>query len=228
MICSNQINNCPVKVQDSEVAQKVQSKNIASLQGNNTKKRNIVARYQVNIPVGLINLHKEVFLTCNIFFVNKIPFFLTLSRKIYFTAANHLANRTVPKQFKAFKELYQYSLHIGFHITTMHADGEFGPLKILLESLPGVPLVNLAAENEHIPDIERQIRAVKERCRATCHNLPFHQTPKLLTTCIFLNTMKMINLFPTKEGIPDNVIRKTIMSGETLDFKNHLRLQLGQ
>ena len=42
------------------------------------------------------------------FFVNKIQFFLALSRKIYFTEVNHLANRTVPEIFKAFKEVYQY------------------------------------------------------------------------------------------------------------------------
>ena len=35
----------------------------------------------------------------------------------------------------------------------MHADGEFGPLKILIESLPGGSLINLDAANEHVPDI---------------------------------------------------------------------------
>ena len=38
----------------------------------------------------------------------------------------------------------------------------------------------------------------------------------------------MLNFFPTKGGISDNLSPKTIMSGETLDYKNYLRLQLGQ
>ena len=38
----------------------------------------------------------------------------------------------------------------------------------------------------------------------------------------------MLKLFPTKRGIPDSLSPKTIMSGETLDFKNHLRLQMEQ
>jgi hypothetical protein len=42
-------------------------------------------------PCGVVvKLHKEVFLTVDIFFVNNIPFFLTRSRKICFTAVNHL------------------------------------------------------------------------------------------------------------------------------------------
>jgi hypothetical protein len=54
----------------------------------------------------------------------------------------------------SFKEIYKYYLHQGFCITTVHADWEFAPLKILIESLPGGPLVNLASPNEHVPEIE--------------------------------------------------------------------------
>ena len=96
-------------VQDFEVARKVLGKKIAGLKGETTRKKpNVVTRYQDKIPAVLIKLNKEVFLTCHIFFVNKIPFFLTLSRKIYFTAVNHLANHTVPEIFKILKDVYQY------------------------------------------------------------------------------------------------------------------------
>jgi hypothetical protein len=88
-----------------------------------------VARDYVKVPKELLKLHKEVFLTTYILFVNKIPFFLTLSRKICFTAVDRLADRTVPHIFKAFKDMYQYYLQRGFHITTVNADGEFAPLK---------------------------------------------------------------------------------------------------
>jgi hypothetical protein len=54
----------------------------------------------------------------------------------------------------AFKEIYQYYLQRGFRITTVHADGEFAPLKVLIESLPGGPFVNLASPDEHVPEIE--------------------------------------------------------------------------
>jgi hypothetical protein len=187
-----------------------------------------VARDYVKVPKELLKLHKEVFLTTDIFFVNKIPFFLTLSRNICFTAVNHLADRTVSQIFKAFKEMYQYYLQHGFHTTTVHADGEFSPLKTLLEAMPGGPMVNLASANEHVPEIERQIQAVKERCRATRHSLPFHTIPKLMTIHIVLNVVKMLIFPPTKGGVSDTLSPKTIMSGETLDYKKHLSLQLGQ
>jgi hypothetical protein len=79
--------------------------------------------------------------------MNKIPFFLPLSRKICFTAVNHLADGTVPQIFKALKEMYQYYLQRGFHITMVHADGEITPLKTSIESMTGGPMVNLASAN---------------------------------------------------------------------------------
>jgi hypothetical protein len=184
----------------------------------------------VKVPLKLMKLHKEVFLTTGIFFVNKNPFFLSLSRNITFAAVNHLANRTVPQIFKAFKEIYQYYLQRGFHITLVHADGELAPLKTLIESIPGGSVVNLTSANEHVPeiDIERRIWVVKERCRATWHSLPFEQISKIMTIHIVLNVVKLLISPPTKGVVFETLSHKTIMSGETLDHKKHLSLQIGQ
>jgi hypothetical protein len=124
--------------------------------------------------------------------------------------------------------MYQYYLQRGFYIKTLHADSEFAPLKPLIESMPGGPMVNLASANEHIPEIERRIRVVKERCQATRHSLQFETIPKLMMIHIVLNVVKLLNSFPTKGGVSDTLSPKTIMSGETLYFKKHLSLQIGQ
>jgi hypothetical protein len=124
VIQSNQIKDCPVTVQYVDVAQKIWGKNIAVLKGKTTRSKSIpVARDYVKVPMELMKLHKEAFLKKDIFFVNKMSFFLTLSRKICFTAVNNLADRTVPQIFKAFKAMYHYYLQRGFHIKTVHADG---------------------------------------------------------------------------------------------------------
>jgi hypothetical protein len=57
--------------------------------------------------------------------------------------------------------------------------------------------------------------------QAACHSLPFQCIPKLLMIHIVLNAVKMINVFPTKGGISETLSPKTIMSGETLDYKKH-------
>jgi hypothetical protein len=80
VIHSNQIKDCPVTVKATNTALKIWGKNIAALKGKTTwSKPSPVARDFVRVPPELMKLHREVFLTINIFFINKIPFFLTLS-----------------------------------------------------------------------------------------------------------------------------------------------------
>jgi hypothetical protein len=203
VIRSNQIKDCPIKIHGIDVAMKIWGNNISALKGKTTRsKTHLVARDYVKVPKELLKLHKEVFLTTDIFFVNNIPFFLTLRRNICLTAVNHLAYRTAPQIFKAFKEMYQYYLQRGFHITTVHADGEFAPLKTLIESIPGGPMVNLESANEHVPEIERRIRVVKERCRATRHILTFQIIPKLMMIHIVLNVVKLLIFFQQRGECP--------------------------
>ncbi len=50
----------------------------------------------------------------DVFFVNKIPFFIILSQKIYFTTVTHLANRKISTIFAALKSIFMYYLQKGF------------------------------------------------------------------------------------------------------------------
>jgi hypothetical protein len=111
IIQSNPIKDCPVTVEHIDTALKIWGKNVMALKGKNTPTRpDPVARDFVKVPVELLKLHKEVYITANLFFVNKIPFFLTLICKICFTAINHLVDRTVLQIFMAFKDICQYYL----------------------------------------------------------------------------------------------------------------------
>jgi hypothetical protein len=94
--------------------------------------------------------------------------------------------------------------------------------------MPGGPLVNLTSANERVPNVERRIRVVKERARATQPGHPFARIPKLLTIKTVLCCVKLLNLFPPKGGISDVLSPKTAMSGNALDCKRHLSLQIGQ
>ena len=141
--------------QDADNAQKTWGEDIDTLKGKTTRsKPDAVARDNVQVPVETLKLHKEAFLTMHLFFVNKMRFFLALSRKTCFMAVNHLADRKVATMFAAFKETHQCHLHQGFCITTLHVDGKFEPLKPVMQALPGGPMANTASANEHVPEIK--------------------------------------------------------------------------
>ena len=94
--------------------------------------------------------------------------------------------------------------------------------------MPGGPRMNLTSANEHVPEIERKIRVVKERVRDVRHSLPFNKIPKILLINLVLSTVKMLTYFPTKAGISTSLSPRAIMLGESLDYKKHLSLQFGQ
>ena len=81
----------------------------------------------VKVPEELVKLHTGIYLKADLLFVNSTPFFITLSRNIFFTHVNHITNRKVETIFKAFKEIYSYNTNLGFHTTTIHAYGEPPP-----------------------------------------------------------------------------------------------------
>jgi hypothetical protein len=77
VIRSNQIKDCPVIVQDIDVALNTWGNNITAFKDKTTRRKTIpVVRDYVKVPLELMKLHKEVFLTTDIFFVKNNPFFL--------------------------------------------------------------------------------------------------------------------------------------------------------
>jgi len=111
----------------------------------------------LEIPVKIRELHRLVTLSIDVFYVNKIPFFITLSQKLMFTTVTHLANRKISTIFQALKSILYNYLQKGFRIIIIKADNEFAPLTEMLYELPGTPKLNLTSANEHEPNIERCI-----------------------------------------------------------------------
>jgi hypothetical protein len=136
-IQSNQIQDCPVTVQDVDVAHAIWGKNIASLKGKTTRKKPFhVAGDLMKVPKELLSLHKDVYLTVDLFFVNEIAFLISLSRKIEFTTSSHVANRQEKTIFAAFKPIFEFYAKRGFHISILGVDDEFAALQADIQGMP--------------------------------------------------------------------------------------------
>jgi hypothetical protein len=110
-----------VTVEDAMAAYKIWGPSVAALKGKTVRiKPEPVMTNTVHIPKEIREIHKEVTLSMDIFFVNQIPFFVTLSRSLYFTTVTHLPNRSLGEIFKALKGIFYYYLqdlhHRGWRI----------------------------------------------------------------------------------------------------------------
>ena len=108
----------------------------------------------------------------------------------------------------------------GFQVTSIMADPEFEPLRTAF------PQLNTCGADEHVPEIERFIRTVKDRVRSVYHSLPYKYVPRLLLVHLVKAAVFWLNAFPHRDGISDQSPRY-IMTGQTLNFQRHARLELG-
>jgi hypothetical protein len=127
----------------------------------------------VKVPRELIQLQQKVCISIDIFFVIGHIFFVTYSKKNYFTTVTHLINHKVSEVWAAMHKIYQMCMLRRFHIVEIADDGEFAWIVDQVASLPTNPVLDLAAASQHVGWIECNICFLKEKTRLICHSLPF-------------------------------------------------------
>lgn len=106
-------------------------------------------------------------------------------------------------------------------------DNEFEPLRGDVATKMKNEL-NVTAADEHVPEIERFIRTVKERTRCTYNGLPYkHMPPRMLVEMVYFNVF-WINSFPPSDGVSATISPRTLMTGQSIDFQKHCRLEFGE
>ena len=106
------------------------------------------------------------------------------------------------------------------------ADAEFSSMKDLIMQEHGIVL-NPSAANEHVPEVERAIRVIKERNRASVSGLPYVQYPKVLKRALVANAVTWINMFPHADGVSNIISPRTIVTGLVPDYAVHCRVPVG-
>ena len=115
--------------------------------------------------------------------------------------------------FNGIQAIHQIYLQRGFQIRNAFMDGQFEPLRGNLAEL-GI-LLNTASNDEHVPEIERQIRTVKERIRAIYCTLPFKKKPRRLL------------MFPRKGGVSKALSSRALLTGQSWSYTTHCKLEFG-
>jgi hypothetical protein len=103
-------------------------------------------------------------------FVNKIPFFMTISRHNKFSTAEMLKNQKSATILAAIKQVKSIYMKRGFNLSHMLMDGQFEPLRAILAHMQIT--LNTVSRDDHVPKIERHIWTTKERTRCVYNTLP--------------------------------------------------------
>ena len=226
IIDSKQLANCPVTRDDVLAAENIFGPDVGTLKGKTVRRAPLpVEVNKVNIPVSLVSRYKNVTLCADVMFVNKIPFMVTVSRHLKFGTATKLGNQQAKSLFSAIVQVYKVYKTRGFNIDTVLMDGQFEVLRGDMADL-GMSL-NVTSNNEHVPEIERYIRTVKERTRCIYNTLPFKKFPSRMTIEMVYAAVFWLNSFVSSGGVSDVYSPRTIITGQVLDYAKHCRLEFG-
>jgi hypothetical protein len=226
IIKNNLLPHAKITANDIQNAELIYGKDIGAIQGKTTRNQPspVVTDY-VNVPEDIMFVHKRITLAADIMYVNKIPFMLTVSRVVQFTTIEKLNNKQDSTLVLAITKVCRLYERRGFEIHICMMDNEFESIRgsLLLNKIA----LNTCAPGEHVPEIERKIRTVKERIQGVVHTLPFHRLPNLLIVHVALFSVMWMNFFPPGAGASPTVSPQAIVTGFSADYEVHCKMPFG-
>ena len=133
-----------------------------------------------------------------------------------------MENKTIVQHFKVV--IGTYALR-GFHVTIILADNQFESMRGELADLGAT--VNIVSRDEHVPEIERFNRTIKDRVRSAWNILPFEYKPPIMTIELVYNVVFWRNMFALKGGISATQSPSELILNRKLDFNAHCRVEFG-
>ena len=154
--------------------------------------------------------------------VNGVPFLVSSSRNIMLTTIEHAPDRKALKLGYLLHRIMNTYTRAGFNIHTMLMDNEFEKVWDYVHAT-----LNTTAASEHVGEIERRIRVIKEHCHGIICTLPYAQIPRNMLIYLLHQVVMWLNNFPAANGISDRFSPREILQHNKLDVKCHCLAPFG-
>ncbi len=156
-------------------------------------------------------------------FVNQVPILVSSSRNINLMTIEFIPRCSASKLGLLLQRIVAVYARAGFTVQTILMDNEFNKV---VDHAPNV-IINTTAASEHVGDIERRIRVVKERSRGILCTLPYTKFPQIMLVHLLHHVVMWLNNFPIKNGVSDRYSPREIILRHKLNFKQHCRAPFG-
>ena len=198
----NSGSNFDISSRDFQVAEAIWGRDMASLKGKTTKRATVAADITIKAKI----VQQEQVLAIDIMFIDKIAILIGVATPLGLTIAYSLNNVVLKKSSRAVEHVRKGIAHFlgvlgsqGFKTSVIMSDGE-GAVVALVDELGKLGVeVDISGAGGHVARVERRIRVIKERLRATVsHHLPFTLSSVGIVMCV-LYVVSRLNYEPYGE-----------------------------
>jgi hypothetical protein len=223
---NNLLKDCPVLRADVLAAEDIFGPNVGSLRGKTVRSSGDRVRPEYEeVPKEIKENYQDITICMDLMYVNRIPFLVTISRNIKFGTIKAVKSRHIKVLLPAIKSVKRLYALRGFRVKYSHADNEFEPMRDTLLDI-GIQL-NVVAEAEHVPEVERYIRTIKERTRCVYNTVPFKRMPSRMVIEMVHASVFWLNMFPAADGVSNILSPRALIVGLKLDYNKHCKLEFG-
>jgi hypothetical protein len=114
----------------------------------------------------------------------------------------------------------------GFRVTIILADNQFESLRGDIANLGAI--VNVVSRDEHVPEIERYNRTIKDRVRSQYTVMPFKMVPPIVIIELVYAQVFWRNMFALTGGVSTTQSPAELILNQKIDFNAHCRVEFGQ
>jgi hypothetical protein len=226
---TSQLPNCPIGCKDIAAAEEIFGPDLGTLKGKTVQRGGEHVRpTNIAIPATIVSWYRKVTITVDIMKVNKILFIMSISRNIKFGTNKMVPNMKTTTLLDCIKNIKAILLHAkrGFKVTNMMVDGQFETLRGELGDMQIT--LDTVSKDEHVPEIERYIRTVKERVRCIYNTLPFTRMSGKMIIEMVSRSVFWLNMFLPMDGVSTTISPRGLMVGLNIDYNKHCRLEFGE
>ena len=222
---NNLIVNCPVSVEDAKRAVTIYGKETAFIKGKTTRRPPTPTEKVEVEPVDplILKNHGKVTIGVDVFYVQGMKFFHSISTKIKYRTTTFIKNRTKNTLLAETQSAIKRYEDRGFTVTNIHGDQEFACLRDELRPRK----MNIVAQDQHVPEVERDIRTIKEVARCIVHNKPYRILPRVMIKKLVALARRLLIMFPELDGISEMLSPADIVEGISKINYHDLKLEFG-
>jgi hypothetical protein len=225
----NHWGNIGITLDDAKRALHIYGTDAIMLKGKMTRKKPNVMQevHHTGIPATIQDLHPTINLSADYLYVQSIPMLHTISGNYNFQTIEALPSKKKPNTTdmkNGIKKVINIYHSRNLLVEQLNTDNEFNVIRDDIRPT----LLNMVAANEHVGNIERSIRTVKEGTRCHVQRLPFRRWPKQMIIGCITYVVKCLNDIPSENGVSDTLGANTLITGMPgRSFEDIMKLNIG-